>query len=70
MTFVVCETVAAITTHLRRVTDEWPLNYSGHVRYLDGQPRRPRALCNAEISWDTKLPISSTRCRTCRSKVP
>lgn len=55
---VVCETVAAITTHLREVTPETPLNYGGH------HPR-PKALCGAEIAWDTKLPLTDTRCRGC-----
>jgi hypothetical protein len=55
---VVCETVAAITTHLRKITAEHPINYSGFSR-------RPKTLCDKDAAWDTKLPLNSTRCRVC-----
>lgn len=61
MTLIVCSTVAAITTHLREVTNEHPLSLSGH------HPQ-PLSLCGMNIAWDTKLPISSARCNICRSK--
>lgn len=58
MKLVVCETVAAISTHLRDV-GEVPINYGGHML------PRPKALCKAQIAWDTRLPISATRCTVC-----
>lgn len=58
--FVVCESVAAIVTHLREVTKEHPISLSGHSF------PRPRSLCDREMAWDTRLPISSARCRDCR----
>lgn len=58
MNLVVCETVAAITTHLREVSDEYPIKLGGHSN-------KPKALCGREINWDTRLPISSARCTKC-----
>lgn len=58
---VVCESSVAITTHLRS-TKSVPPNYHGHSQC-------PRALCGAEIAWDTMLPISDARCRACREKM-
>lgn len=55
---VVCESVAAITTHLRDFSDI-ARNYGGHWP-------KPLALCGAVISWDTKLPLTSARCLRCR----
>lgn len=55
---VICETAAAITLHLREVTTASPIKLSGHWP-------RPLALCGAEISWDTRIPITSVRCRGC-----
>lgn len=57
MTLIVCESIAAVTTHLREVTDIAP-NYGGHVK-------RPKALCGAEIAWDTRLPVGAARCLAC-----
>lgn len=57
---VVCESAVAITTHLRDVADK-AISLSGHWP-------RPRALCGAEIAWDTRIPVSVARCRTCREK--
>lgn len=54
---IVCESSAAITTHLRSTILVGP-NYNGH------HPR-PSALCGAEIAWDTKLPIGAARCSAC-----
>ena len=58
MTLVTCESVAAIIVHLR---DEAvaPIRLSGHSF------PRPRALCDAEIAWDTKLPVDAASCGTC-----
>jgi hypothetical protein len=57
VTLVVCESVAAITTHLR-IVDETPINLSGFSE-------RPFALCGMEIAWDTRLPLGAARCRAC-----
>jgi hypothetical protein len=54
---VVCESIAAITTHLRDAEVVEP-NYGGH------HPR-PAALCGSAIAWDTKLPLGAARCRPC-----
>jgi len=59
---ITCESVAAITLHLRDASIIAP-NYSGH------HPR-PKALCDAEIAWDTKIPTSMARCRACLARVP
>lgn len=56
---VVCESVAAITTHLRIVTVETPISLSGF------HPR-PTALCGMEVAWDTKIPTRFARCKACR----
>ena len=48
---VVCETVAAITTHLRRVTP-------GHPVRLSGRPSpQPLTLCGNKAAWDTRIPV-------------
>jgi hypothetical protein len=56
---VVCESVAAITTHLRVITPEVPVNLHGH------HPRLP-ALCGTLVAWDTQIPVRMGRCRDCR----
>jgi hypothetical protein len=58
---VICETPPAIVPHLRVVTDEFPIRLSGHPF------PRPRALCGAEVAWDTRIPVTSSRCRDCRT---
>ena len=58
MIFVTCESVAAIIVHLRDAAFV-PIRLSGHSF------PRPRALCDAEIAWDTRLPVSAASCRTC-----
>jgi len=55
---IICESIAAIVTHVRRIAGTEP-SYSGHAI-------RPLALCGASIAWDTKLPLSTASCRTCR----
>ena len=55
-----CETLAAITTHLRNTADI-PPSYGGH---FGGMP----TLCGRKASWDIKSPIESTSCRLCREK--
>lgn len=62
MMLVVCESVAAITTHLREVTDATPIRLSGHA------PPRPPSLCGIDIAWDTKLPLGAARCAACITK--
>jgi hypothetical protein len=59
---IVCETLAAITTHLRIVGPEG-------VR-LSGHWPRPKTLCGMEASWDTRLPLEAARCRECNTKKP
>lgn len=61
MNLITCESVAAITLHLRDASTI-PPNYSGH------HPR-PKALCGSEIAWDTKIPASMARCRACLARV-
>lgn len=56
---VVCESVAAIVPHLRRVTEAVPIKLSGHAS------PRPLSLCGNEIAWDTRLPLSAARCSKC-----
>lgn len=60
---VVCESVVAITTHLRD-TVEVPST----AATLSGFTKRPTALCGTEIAWDTRLPVTAARCRDCRKK--
>jgi hypothetical protein len=57
--FIVCETVAAIVTHIRQLTPNHPANYSGH------KPPRPLALCGSAIAWDMKLPLDTATCSMC-----
>jgi hypothetical protein len=67
-TFVVCETIAAITTHLRIVTAEHPIRLSGHWP-------RPLTLCRMEAGWDTQIPVRrrdgtiAARCRHCLAEL-
>jgi hypothetical protein len=56
---VVCETVAAITTHARRVDEATPIRLSGHSSEV-------LSLCGAKVAWDTRLPIEAVRCLRCR----
>lgn len=48
---VICETVAAITTHLRRVTPEHPVRLGGHPS------PKPLTLCGRDVGWDTQIPV-------------
>ena len=59
--FVVCETVAAISTHIREVGDR-DLRLGGHTF------PRPHTLCLMDAAWDTLLPIDSARCVKCVEK--
>lgn len=59
MKLIVCETVAAITPHLRVVTVNHPENYHGHAT------PKPKALCGAFVAWDTKLTLEAARCASC-----
>lgn len=60
--FVVCESVAAITPHLRLLAADQPLIKLGW------HSTRPLALCGTVIAWDTKLPLTAARCATCRER--
>ena len=60
--FVVCESTAAVATHLREVTDLTPIKLGGH------SSPRPLTLCSTEAAWDTRSPISAVRCPRCREK--
>jgi hypothetical protein len=55
--YVVSESTAAITTHLRRLVDS-PIKYGGGLNI--------RSLCGSHLAWDTKIPVSMARCRVCR----
>lgn len=48
----VCETVAAITLHLRDAT-EVPPKYGGHAS------PKPQAFCGSDIAWDTHITLGS-----------
>lgn len=61
MNLITCESVVAVTVHLRDSTDVAP-NYGGH------HPR-PNALCGATVAWDTRLPITAARCRACLERL-
>jgi hypothetical protein len=54
--YVVCETYAAITTHLRELKLS-PLKYSGGLSI--------KTLCGMDAAWDTKLPVETVRCSGC-----
>lgn len=54
---VTCESTAAITLHLRS-TREIPVSLSGFAT-------RPRALCGAEVAWDTRIQVSAASCCKC-----
>ena len=55
---IVCETLAAITTHVRLLTTQGPL-------FEGASDSPPRALCGAKVAWDTLLPLSTVGCRNC-----
>jgi hypothetical protein len=58
--YVVCETHAAVTTHLRRL-EGWPVRYGGHYN-------GPTTLCGHRLGgWDTRIPVPHVRCRVCRN---
>ncbi len=57
MKLITCESVAAITLHLRDASIV-PPNYGGH------HPR-PKALCESEVAWDTRISPESARCSAC-----
>ena len=54
---IACETVAAITIHLRPLGDAGP-KYGGGADTL--------ALCGAKVSWDLQCDTEQARCQTCR----
>lgn len=55
--YTVCETDVAITTHLRLRSDG-PLKFGGGLKV--------KTLCGSRASWDTRLPVSAVRCRSCK----
>lgn len=63
---IICETVAAISTHYRVVTAEHPFKPSGHAS------PRPKTFCEGDVAWDTQLPprrfdgTLTASCKTCR----
>lgn len=63
MSLVVCESTAAIVTHLRKVTDLTPINLGGH------QSPYPLTLCGTQARWDTESPVASATCVKCAAKV-
>lgn len=58
MDLVICETTAAITLHLREVTQESPV-------MLSGSNGKTFTLCGAKSGWDTQIPLGNERCRKC-----
>lgn len=54
---ICCETIAAITVHIRRVTEAGP-KYGGGADSL--------TLCGKKAAWDTKFDIEEARCMSCR----
>lgn len=63
--YVTCETSAAIVVHIREI-GETPIKLGGHWP-------KPKALCDAEISWDmqtvaTKFLMANATCSICRNK--
>jgi len=64
--YSLCETSNAIILHARIVGDEG-LVYGGGLFENHGR----RALCGAEVSWDTHIPwkAETVRCRDCRKKL-
>lgn len=63
---VVCESTAAIVTHLRIVTIEHPIKPGGHT--MGGRFLRPKTLCDREAAWDMALPIGTASCKTCNEQ--
>lgn len=67
-TLVVCETVHAISLHVRELGDDEEPCYSGRTN-PDARTR-----CGLDVGWDTKIPVENvTRldvhlpvCHTCR----
>ena len=57
--FIVCETVAAITLHLRVMLPGEVPCYSGRAR------GNAKTLCRKPVGWDTKIPIDQARCTSC-----
>lgn len=54
--YVVCETMAAITLHLR-------LRADGEIRYVGGL--KVKTLCGMQAAWDTKHAVEDARCTRC-----
>lgn len=61
MRLYACETTAAITIHVRDVT-EIPPNFGGHAK-------RPLSLCGMPIAWDLRSPLRNVRCIDCQRKM-
>ena len=63
---VICETVAAISTHYRLLSPEFPFKPGGH------HPR-PSTFCAKAVGWDTELPTTrpdgslAVKCRECHA---
>ena len=59
MHLIVCETVAAITTHAREVTPDNPISYNG-------SNGKTMTLCGSKVGWDLQYDdVGMTRCRDC-----
>jgi len=56
---VVCETVAAIVTHLRELQPGEEPCYSGRRR------ADAKTLCGMTVGWDTRIPVGEETCRRC-----
>ena len=53
-----CESTAAIVPHIREVTPEQPISYTGS----DGTTY---TLCNMRVGWDIIIPLDHARCKKC-----
>jgi hypothetical protein len=63
--YIICETIAAITTHVRRVDALTPVRLGGHIH-----DRGPvLALCGKKVAWDTRLPLGAIGCALCRARI-
>ena len=60
--YVVCETEAGITFHLRELAP-------GEEPYYDNDGHHyppPKTLCDFGARWDTRIPLGNVTCRRCK----
>jgi len=61
--YVVCETVAAISLHLRELAPGEEPNFHGHTY------PQPKTLCNYSAAWDTRIPLGGETCGLCNERM-